>query len=139
MNKKGISPLIAAVILIAATMTLAGILAYWASSFVRGKLEGKENVTEEVLCSGAEIKIYGTPNYNETTQELSMIVQNVYGFKFKKVEVDIFYPDNNIVEIPLETKLEQKYNLIKLENVSSGFTEVKVVTNCPNVEATWKP
>ena len=36
---KAVSPLVAAVLLIAVTMTIAGMLAYWASGFVRQQTE----------------------------------------------------------------------------------------------------
>ena len=47
---KGISPLIAAVLLIAFTMAIAGIMATWATTFTREKLAG---ANEEADCVGA--------------------------------------------------------------------------------------
>lgn len=49
-NMKGISPLIAAVLLIAFTMTIAGILATWANSFTRDRLATSST---EGQCLGA--------------------------------------------------------------------------------------
>ena len=46
---KGISPLIAAVLLIAFTMAIAGIMATWASTFSRERLIG---ASEEAECIG---------------------------------------------------------------------------------------
>jgi len=42
MNFKGISPLVATVLLIALTLTIAGIVAMWASSFTQAKLTEAE-------------------------------------------------------------------------------------------------
>ena len=36
-NKKGVSPLIATVLLIAVTMAIAGVMATWATTFTAGK------------------------------------------------------------------------------------------------------
>lgn len=47
--KKGISPLIAAVLLIAFTMAIAGIMATWATTFSRERLTG---ASEEAECIG---------------------------------------------------------------------------------------
>lgn len=47
---KGISPLIAAVLLIAFTMAIAGIMASWATTFSTGRLEG---ATSGASCIGA--------------------------------------------------------------------------------------
>ena len=49
-RQKGISPLIAAVLLIAFTMAIAGIMATWATTFSREKLLG---ASEEAECIGA--------------------------------------------------------------------------------------
>lgn len=50
MVRKGISPLIAAVLLIAFTMAIAGIMATWATSFSRERLVTAEEAAE---CVGA--------------------------------------------------------------------------------------
>lgn len=50
MKKRGISPLIAAVLLIGFTMAIAGIMASWATQFSKGKLEKAGESSE---CIGA--------------------------------------------------------------------------------------
>lgn len=49
--KKGISPLIGTVLLIAATMTIAGLLAFWASSYVQSQTQYFTNRTQAFYCS----------------------------------------------------------------------------------------
>ncbi|MEM7826997.1 MAG: archaellin/type IV pilin N-terminal domain-containing protein [Candidatus Aenigmatarchaeota archaeon] len=62
---KGISPLIATVLLIALTMTIAGIIATWASSFTQVRLEEiKSNTTEG--CIGANLKVSNARIINGT-------------------------------------------------------------------------
>jgi len=75
---KGISPLIATVLLIAFTMAIAGIMATWATSFVQAKITETENQTS-VTCAGmlsidARIidgKGYAVVTVETTTQTLS--------------------------------------------------------------------
>jgi flagellin-like protein len=56
MTLKGISPLVATVLLIALTLTIAGIVAMWASSFTQAKLtESEQNTTQ--ICTGANLRI----------------------------------------------------------------------------------
>lgn len=50
MNLKGVSPLIAAVLLIAVTMAIAGVMATWATTFTAGKVE-EANIGAD--CIGA--------------------------------------------------------------------------------------
>ena len=53
---KGVSPLIATVLLIAVTMTIAGVVAMWSSTFTSGKIaETEQNVSK--ICIGANMKI----------------------------------------------------------------------------------
>ena len=49
-SKKGVSPLIAAVLLIAVTMAIAGVMATWATTFTAGKVE-EANIGAD--CIGA--------------------------------------------------------------------------------------
>ena len=51
MSSKGISPLIATVLLIAFTMAIAGMMASWASIFVSNELNKTQNAGE-MTCSG---------------------------------------------------------------------------------------
>ncbi|MBU5678709.1 MAG: archaellin/type IV pilin N-terminal domain-containing protein [Candidatus Aenigmatarchaeota archaeon] len=70
---KGISPLIATVLLIALTMTIAGIVAMWASTFTGGRLEETEkNATQ--ICIGANLRI-----------SEARIVNNIGYFKLENV------------------------------------------------------
>lgn len=51
MERKGISPLIATVLLIAFTMAIAGIMATWATSFVNVKMSEADNASA-ATCTG---------------------------------------------------------------------------------------
>lgn len=57
-SEKGISPLIAAILLIAFTMTVAAILATWAQTFGTKKLKGASEKGEKVIeCSALSIQV----------------------------------------------------------------------------------
>lgn len=55
MNAKGISPLIATVLLIALTMAIAGVMATWATGFVKNQIQEveAENSIQTVGCSAS--------------------------------------------------------------------------------------
>ena len=55
MNRKGISPLIATVLLIALTMAIAGVMATWATGFVKNQIQKVEedNSVQTAGCSGS--------------------------------------------------------------------------------------
>ncbi len=55
-NKKGVSPLIAAVLLIAFTMAIAAILTAWVTSFTTEQKEQSEEFSEQISCSGQSFR-----------------------------------------------------------------------------------
>lgn len=67
-NKKGVSPLIAVIVLIAFTLIVAGMLATWASRFARETLPTTECFNIDVIIQGAT---YDTP-----TGTLNLYVKN---------------------------------------------------------------
>ena len=67
--RKGISPLIAVIMLIAFTMIVAGILAGWATTFVTQQRE------ELQFCGRAQLLIQNA-NYNDTSKVLTIALFN---------------------------------------------------------------
>lgn len=135
--RKGISPLVAAVLLIAVTMTIAGVLSYWTSSFVKTRLEKERNETVMIECAGADFEIYGTPTYDETSKNLSFVLHNKQFIELKDLKALFFY-SSGITEKPLnQTLLGNSYTSFTVESVEPNYTQFKVVTHCPGVEVTW--
>jgi len=81
--RKGISPLIAVIMLIAFTMIVAGILAGWATTFVTQQRE------ELQFCARAQLLIQNA-NYNATTNNLTVALfkdSQVFGGLRRKVDL----------------------------------------------------
>lgn len=129
---KGLSMIIAAVLLIAVTMSIAGILIYWSTSFVQKKLsETGDNSTYETLCLGAEFKLHSASFNNGT---LFLRIDNQRTIDLTLENLYLFYPDNKMETVPLNALL--KGNEIKqftLSNITDGFTNGKIKTTCPTV------
>jgi flagellin-like protein len=62
MNEKGVSPLIASVLLIAVTMAIAGVMATWATTFTSSKIQDSSSGAN---CIGA-IDV-SSPQFSNTT------------------------------------------------------------------------
>lgn len=70
-DESGISPLIAAVLLIAFTMTVAAILATWAQTFGRERLKSAgERGTKAIECSNLQISVSGASWKNDRIQAI---------------------------------------------------------------------
>jgi flagellin-like protein len=138
--KKGISPLVAAVILIAATMSIAGILTFWATGFVKSRLSSVENTTVETSCIAAQFRLYsGTFDNSTTPGTLYLILENQRSIDLTLKNLYLFYPNGNLVEKTLTGTLEgNKLKSFNLTNIDDGFTNGIIKTNCPdtNVEFT---
>ncbi|MBI5061275.1 MAG: hypothetical protein HZB67_03095 [Candidatus Aenigmarchaeota archaeon] len=78
MDRKGISPLVASVLLIAFTLSIAGIMATWSTSFVRGKTSV---ITSQAECIGSldvEVKNYqsGVDGSGNAVANVTLMIRN---------------------------------------------------------------
>ncbi len=133
--RKGISPLVATVILIAATMSIAGILSFWVGTFIPKTLEAAENSTQDATCTSAQFHVY-SGTYSSTDKKLLVILENQ---RFSKVNLDklyLFYSDNDLKSFDMNGTLAG--NELKSFNVSgidSGFLSGEIRSKCTGVVA----
>lgn len=74
MNEKGVSPLIATVLLIAFTLSIAGLLGGWLSSMTKSQTEAlSQQSTELINCTQSLIDIVQVSCSNSTPSEQRMI------------------------------------------------------------------
>lgn len=127
---KGISPLVATVLLIAITMTIAGMLAYWASSFVATRIDE----VEEAECIRAFFTIYSC-TYNNTANELNFILKNDRYVELKNLTAYVLYPNATVSNYTLNGTLPPlvliSYNV---SGVSEDYSSIVVRTHCANVQ-----
>ncbi|MDI6806800.1 MAG: hypothetical protein QMD14_03225 [Candidatus Aenigmarchaeota archaeon] len=148
---KGISPLIAVVLLIAFTIVIGGILLLWARGFVgEPLLEAKERAEEEIECAYGYIELSDL-EYCEPPKLLGSII-NRGTIKLKNLTIFVIYPAPTLpAEFPLCTdgmkifncsvaNLSIDINELYRFNIStsSGFDEVRITTHCPGVTHTVK-
>jgi len=129
---KGIDPIIAAVLLIAATMSIAGILAYWASNFVRTALPDQNST--ETSCQFADFQIYQC-NYNSTTQTISLVLYNYRTVPLDGITATIFDVNNLPAwqNISFTGTLQPSvFAPFSITGIPSNFTKVVITTSmCP--------
>ena len=131
--QKGISPLVAAVLLIAVTMTIAGVLAYWASTFVRGQTDtfADEPITGE--CNFGNFLIDAC-SYDSGNERLTFILDNIGTVNLKNITAFVIYSDNTLNATQTNQSIDSgELKSISIDGVSSGYTTVRVRTHCPNV------
>ena len=134
-KRKGLSPLIAAVILIAATMTIAGILALWVSSFVQEELGGAEEagITGGARCLGAEFELHSG---SLVGTDLTLIVNNKRSIDLQITYLYLIAPGNDLETITInETLGGNEIKSITREITKTNFLTGEIKTNCPDVSA----
>jgi len=133
---KGISPLIASVLLIAITMTLAAILASFVSTYTQTQLTGLSS------CVGGTIR-FATADYPKNDAGTVSAVIEVSG-----VDLDGFYFEviNSTGSVVKSTKIDVQIDAGETGSISSTLTGVAddddarvVADNCPDVRTAWVP
>jgi flagellin-like protein len=131
---KGISPLVATVLLIAVTMTIAGMLAYWASSFVKTQTGQFENQTLTSECRFADFKFYSC-NYNSTSQQMTFVLENFRSVTLKDLVAYIVYQNGTVANYSLNATLPgASMKGFTIGNVSSDYSSVTIKTHCSEVD-----
>jgi flagellin-like protein len=130
--QKAISPLVATVLLIAITMTLAGIVAFWGSSFVRTSLPTENQTGAIQACTAASIRLV-TSSYNSTNNALSITIYNDGTQRLMLTNITFIYPDRSETK-EINEEISPGQVIVKLiDNVANGYTSFLISTNCPNV------
>ncbi|MFH7880901.1 MAG: archaellin/type IV pilin N-terminal domain-containing protein [Candidatus Aenigmatarchaeota archaeon] len=132
--KKGISPLVATVLLIAVTMTLAGILAFWGSSFVRTGLPSEEETEQFKRCSTAvgSLKV-DFSFYNETAKTFFISIYNLGPARLRLTNATFFYSTNSITKTIDAISQPGTSVTFLLDGIEPGFIKYIVYTDCPGV------
>jgi flagellin-like protein len=107
--RKGISPLISVIMLIAFTMIVAGILAGWATQFVT------QSRSELQFCSKAQVLIQRA-YYNNDSKTLSLALFNTGDVPLHGFSVRITYNNESLMSTKFET-LNISFQEIKTINL----------------------
>jgi flagellin-like protein len=130
--QKGISPLVATVLLIAITMTLAGIVAFWGSSFVRTSLPTENQTQTLQACSGGSIKLVSS-SYDSNTHTFTITIYNDGIQRLVITNITFIYADRaESKEINSEISPGQVI-VRSINNVIGDYTSFIISTNCPNI------
>lgn len=122
---KGISPLVATVLLIAATMSIAMILAFWASSFVKTTLPSV-NETQQ-LCQFSDFEIFQC-SYSTNSSSLLVVLHNLRQNPLGNMFLQLYFSNNTVSQVyNLTSSLPGSvYQSYSLANIPSSFSKIIV-------------
>ena len=137
MERKGISPLIAAVLLIAFTMAVAAILTAWVTSFTQRTTEDVGNTSEQLVsCSFAGLSIYDAILGTDDSMTISMA--NTGTKDLNGVSVVIFHSNGTTYSDTVDALESGNVDDITIPVASdvdaSDISRVRIAsTECPEV------
>lgn len=135
--RKGISPFIASIVLIALAVTVAGVFSTWLTSFTKETAEevGKHS-EKRITCSYGGIALEDL-KYNKTAGNFSGKVENIDIIPLGNIDLEIFYGDDTRGKIELNMALEpgekNVFNIAIPKMNSTTYNKIRVITNCSNV------
>lgn len=129
---KGISPIVAAVLLIAITMTMAAALAYWSQGFVSSRLPSTNSTGGQCDLSQFE---FLSCNYNSGAGSLTFVLNNIRTVPLSDLTAFIQFQGGGVSNgIALNGTLGTGADAIKGYTISSGvpsnFSLLTIKTNC---------
>lgn len=134
--KKAVSPLVAAVLLIAVTMTIAALLSYWASGFIKQRTSEWEERSPGGECTFANFKIYSCL-YSGTDSSFRVILENLRDVELKNITAFVIY-DNGTVgsQSGFSSLPGGQIQTYTFSGVNSNYQELTIKTHCPDVRQT---
>lgn len=130
-NKRGISPLIATVLLIAFAVALGAVVMSWGKAYVT------MDDTERVACSKAELKIHEIEkpelSFSRTGNYINFMVDNTGGIDIKGVRIWVIGEKKNLIT-NIEEEIRQGYPLRKKLDYNFGiYGSIKEVNFIPKI------
>jgi flagellin-like protein len=136
---KGISPLIASVLLIAFTVAVGGILSIWLVGFTTTNTNIiSEQTTDELECSYAAVSIRNL-RYNTTSSNITGMVENTKWRTIGNVSILILYKNQTSYKLRLNDTAGNRLTLDPRDTYSfsittaSNYDKIRVMTNCSSV------
>nr|EGQ40826.1 MAG: archaeal flagellin N-terminal-like domain protein [Candidatus Nanosalinarum sp. J07AB56] len=136
MTKKGISPILASVLLFAVTVSVVGIFANFAPNLVSTVTEGtQEQAQSQITCEGAGISFEGV-SYDSSNNDVAANVRNTGESRLTNVTVAAFGSDGTLID-QTEDKTVYLTNVtdVTLSSVSSQPAFVQAFSGrCGSIE-----
>jgi flagellin-like protein len=137
--RKGISPFVSTVLLVAFAIAVAVIFGGWISTFTQTTTKDVQEKSEKrVTCSYGGIALENL-KYNKTTGNFSGKVENTDIIVLGNIDFEIFYTDDTREKLDLNMTLESgekntfTQSVSKMNSSNTSINKIRVITNCSNV------
>ena len=149
-KRKAVSPLIAAVLLIAFTMAIAALLTAWVTQFTKQQQDESEQFQEKIQCSGSNFIVNTDFNLwiaDGNEGNLSTRLENI-GFNPIRInKIQVWYDIQNLPEylnfteiiisedgdIPIELELYETESGTKDSTIVGDVEKIQLFSTCDGV------
>lgn len=121
MTKKGISPILASVLLLAVTISVAGVFSGWAPNLAQTVTDQTGNQTEQRLACNQASAEFISANYDSGNSKVNVALRNTGGEDFNTLILVAFDSNDNL--------LAQTNTSINAGNVAN--TSISSVSSAP--------
>jgi flagellin-like protein len=134
---KGISPLVASVLLIAITMAVAAVLANWVSSYTTDTISRQPCVGGSVNFVTADY-----PKWDSTNKVVKAAVEAQFvdlgDFKFDVIfDNDTVMTFDDTADLELASGSSGSITSTTVGGFDTDIKQVRISTNCSNVKTSW--
>ncbi|MFB6294922.1 MAG: CARDB domain-containing protein [Candidatus Nanohaloarchaea archaeon] len=133
-RRPGISPLIAAVLLIAFTMAVGAIITTWATTFTQERSQQLSNRSEQMVrCSYAGMDVYDVV-YDSANSQTDVSVENTGTVDFNNVSVAAFTGASVQARTYLSSLASGEVETVTIDGTTSKPDKVRAASkDCPAV------
>lgn len=125
---KGISPIVATVLLVVLAVSVAGLVGTWISGFAKKNTEiiseGSEN---EISCSFGNVKL---TNLKYCNNYMSGWIKNMGTTSLGNLTLQVIYQNSSLQTVPLNRSLGIGEMHVFNISTSSNYQKIRVSTNC---------
>lgn len=135
-KRKGVSPLIAAVLLIAFTMAVAAILTAWVTTFTKEKAGEVGNQSDQLIeCSYAGLTVYDA-HYNSGASRLDVTIANTGSVNLRNVTAYVFSNAAVQGQSPPISISSSELKSTNITGINSRPDRIRITTSqCPQTTA----
>lgn len=134
--RKAVSPLVAAVLLIAVTMTIAAILSMWATGFITERTKEWEEKSPAGECTFANFKVYSC-RYNAADNTFRVILENMKDVGLKNITAFVLYDNDTIgFHSGFQNLPGGQIQAYTIPGVDPNYQELTIKTHCPDARQT---
>lgn len=133
--KRGVSPLIATIVLISFTIAIGSLVINWGKQFITAQTQGLQQAGVE--CQKENIEIVES-KWDNTNKKLSIIIRNMGDVEFKASTINIYLDNASVYSISEDTGFLIELNKSQVKSFSFSKGDYGILGNIDTTQSKIK-